>query len=156
LVFVIVRVISWNTPDEETSPMTAVLTPRVRTLVVCDRVISPEEPDTICDLEGVRCLISAEEFPCAPSQLWIYLLLSNPRPGTFPGYVLVVDQTNDNAIFYGRIEPTFEEDDLFVPVFLPLSCSFLHPGEYTVQILFLQRETNKPDVVKAEQPFYVL
>ena len=68
--------------------MTAVaLTPRVRIMVVCDRVRESKNEAGVFDLKCVRQEITANAFPCAPSRLSLFLVLSSHRPGEYPGYV---------------------------------------------------------------------
>jgi hypothetical protein len=59
----------------------AAVTPRVRTIVICDdAVASPTEGD-VFTLEGVRVRLQAERFPWRVG-LNVYLLLSSPRKGS--------------------------------------------------------------------------
>ena len=53
----------------------AVLTPRVRVMVVCDRIRPSRIEDGVFDLRGVRNHVSASSFPFLPRRLWLYLLL---------------------------------------------------------------------------------
>ena len=62
------------------------LTPRVRILAVCDQALPSEIEDGVFTLEGVRQGFTVESFPCIRT-LWVYLLLSYPRHGTFEGQV---------------------------------------------------------------------
>jgi hypothetical protein len=120
----------------------AVLTPRVRVLVVCDRVRPRDEADAF-DLKGVRYQIRADSFPFAPRRLGLFLLLSSLRRGRFPGYVKVVEDRTDRAIFYGQIEPapTFDGANPFLPVYLPVRCRFPSAGPYTFQVWFFRPDS---------------
>src|SRR6266404_2659509 len=137
----------------------AALTPRVRLMALCDAVKASRLEAGVFDLRGVRNYISAASFPSVPRRLWLYLLLSSPRKGRYPGYVRVIeDQVGETGktILFSKIEPApvFQEDDEFLPVPVRLTCEFPHPGRYIIQVWFFQEET--PDVIKAEQLFDVL
>ena len=65
--------------------MAAALTPRVRLVTVCDRVRESVTEAGVYHLRGVRQSIVAPAFPFVASRLWLFLVLSSPRPGTYPG-----------------------------------------------------------------------
>jgi hypothetical protein len=89
------------------------------------------------------------------SLLWLFLVVSSPRPGTYPGYVRVLDAGNDKAIFFAHLDPhpRFEAGDETLAVAARLRCSFPRAGRYTVQVWFYQEQGS--DVLKAELPFLV-
>jgi hypothetical protein len=134
----------------------AALTPRVRVMVVCDGVKPSRIEDGVFHLHGVRNYIAAASFPFLPKRLWLYLTLSSPREGKYPGYIQVVDDHADKTISYRKIHPVpvFDEGFEFLPVPVRLACEFPHPGRYLIQVWFFQEAT--ADVIKAEQPFDVL
>ena len=68
------------------------LMPRVRIMAICDGVRESKIEAGVFNLKGVRQGITADAFPFTPSRLWLFLLLSSPRPGVFPGYVRVVNE----------------------------------------------------------------
>lgn len=72
----------------------AALTPRVRTIVICDDINASSIEDGVFTLESVRCSVVAMSLPWRVP-LSLYLLLSNPRPGRFPGKILIVDERTD-------------------------------------------------------------
>jgi hypothetical protein len=128
------------------------LTPRVRTLVVCDEVTASETEAGVFTLEGVRQHIAAESFPCLfrPS---LFLLLSSPRKGTYRGKVLVVSERTDHAIRYVRFPAAFEEDNELLPLYLDVGdCAFPEPGLYTFQVWFTA--ANGEEALKAEHPLH--
>ncbi len=131
------------------------LTPRVRLAAVCDRVRESLTEAGVYHLRGVRQRIGAPTFPLADSRLWLFLVLSSPRPGIYPGYIRVIDEGTDKAIFFAHLapHPRFEagQDDLAAAA--RMRCSFPHAGRYTVQIWFYQEQGS--DVLKAELPFSV-
>ena len=93
----------------------ASLTPRVRTIVICDDVfVSPTE-DGVFTLEGVRQHLEAVSFPWRAS-LNLFLLLSSPRKGAYAGKILVVDEQSDKAIRYVKFLATFEENNELLPL----------------------------------------
>ncbi len=129
----------------------AVLTPRVRLATVCDRVQESATEAGVYHLREVRQRIVAPAFPFLASRLWLFLVLSSHRPGTYPGYVRVTDEGTDKAIFFARLvpHPHFEVDDALAAA-ARLRCSFPHAGWYTVQVWFYQEQES--DVLKAELP----
>src|SRR5260370_33780522 len=83
----------------------AALTPRVRIMAVCDRDRESKTEAAVFDLKGVRQEITANGFPFVPSRLWLFLVLSSPRPGDYPGYVRVISAGTDRTVFYANLEP---------------------------------------------------
>src|ERR1700686_4076379 len=81
------------------SPAVA-LTPRVRIMVICDAVWESKIKADVFDLEGVRQSMTVEAVPFVPLQLWLFLVLSSPRAGSFPGYVRIVNDRTEKAVFY--------------------------------------------------------
>jgi hypothetical protein len=139
--------------QEEFGMAAAALTPRVRVMVVCDAVRASSLEDGVFDLRGVRDYLRAASFPFRPRRLWLYLVLSSPRTRRYPGSVVIIDDETGKTIFHSKINPTFLEAIRFLPLPMRLNCTFPRPGRYTIEVRFLQDEG--PDVVKAEQPFYV-
>jgi hypothetical protein len=109
----------------------------------------------VYDLKGMRQRIVAGAFPFVPARLRLLLVFSSPRPGVFPGYVLVVNDQADKSILYGELipSPTFETNEDTVVNVMRLTCSFPQPGRYTIQVWFFQAEGH--DVLKGELPFTV-
>jgi hypothetical protein len=135
--------------------MAAALTPRVRLVTVCDRVRESATEAGVYHLRGVRQGIAAPAFPYVAFRLWLFLVLSSPRPGAYPGYVRVLDEETDKAIFFAHLapHPCFEVGDDTLAAAARLRCSFPHAGRYTVQVWFYQEQGS--DVLKAELPFSV-
>ena len=133
----------------------AALTPRVRLATVCDRVRESLTEAGVYHLRGVRQWIVAPDFPFAGFRLWLFLVLSSPRPGTYPGYVRVIDEGTDKAVFFAHLapHPRFEAGDDALAAAARLRCSFPRAGRYTVQVWFYQEQ--RSDVLKAELPFSV-
>lgn len=133
----------------------AVLTPRIRLMTVCDGIRESETEAGVYHLKGLRQRIVAPGFPFAPARLWLFLVFSSPRPGEFPGYVLVIDDRTDNAIFYRPLTPAprFAANEETIIGLARLRCSFPHGGRYTIQFWFYQDRGN--DVLKGEIPFAV-
>jgi hypothetical protein len=86
----------------------------------------------------------------------LFLVLSSPRRGRFPGYVRVSDDQSDRAVFYGEMlpPPLFPDDADLLPLDLPVNVRFPQAGRYTVEVWFFQEAS--ADVLKMEQPLYVL
>lgn len=132
----------------------AALTPRVRMMAVCDRVRENKAEAGVFDLRGVRQGLRAAAFPFVPRQLWLFLLLSNPRPGVYPGYVVIGHDRSDKKIFFAHLDPTptFAADGEFWATRARLRCSFPEAGRYTIQVCFFRQEG--ADVVKGEMPLF--
>ena len=95
-------------------------------------------------------------FPFAAARIWLFLVLSSPRPGTYPGYVRVIDEGTDKALFFAHLapHPRFEVNEDSLAVAARLRCSFPHAGRYTVQVWFYREQGS--DILKAELPFGVV
>lgn len=133
----------------------AVRTPRIRLMTICDGVRESTTEAGVFHVKGLRQWIVAQGFPFAPARLWLLVVFSSTRPGVFPGYVLVIDDQSDKAIFYGQLTPppAFEADIEIVINVMRLRCSFPQPGRYTVQIWFFQEQGH--DILKGELQFAV-
>jgi hypothetical protein len=133
----------------------AVLTPRIRLMTICNGVRESTTEAGVFHVKGLRQRIVAQGFPFAPARLWLLLVFSSTSPGVFPGYILVIDDQSDKAIFYGQLTPppAFEADIEIVVNVMRLRCSLPQPGRYTVQIWFFQKQGR--DVLKGELPFRV-
>lgn len=133
----------------------AVLTPRVRLLTVCEKARESPTEAGVYHLRGVRQSIAAQAFHFAALRLYLFMVLSSPRPGNYPGYVRVLDDAADKAIFFAHLapDPTFEEGEQTLAVVARLRCAFPHAGRYTVQVWFYQEQGS--DVLKGELPFAV-
>ena len=131
----------------------AVLTPRVRLATVCDAVRESQREAGVYHLRGVGQRITAPAFPFAASRLWLFLVLSSHRPGTYPGYVRVLNEGTDKAILFAHLapHPRFEVNEDVLAAAARLRCSFPHAGRYMVQVWFYQEQGS--DVLKAELPF---
>jgi hypothetical protein len=134
----------------------AALTPRVRLMAICDRARESKTEIGVYHLTSVRQGIIANAFPFLPARLWFFLLLSNPRPGEYPGYVRVINDRTEKTILYGQLEPRplFEADEEVVATRARIKCSFPEEGRYTVQVWFFQEQGS--DVLKGELPFSVV
>src|SRR6266446_6586838 len=132
--------------------MAAALTPRVRTLVICDGIRASKIEANVFHLRGARSHIIAEAFP-VHRRLRLFVILSSPRAGRFPSYVKVVDDETYQAVFYGQVDPSplFPDAADFLPLDLPIQVRFPRAGRYTLQLWFFQETTD--DVLKMEQPF---
>src|SRR5262249_8922577 len=97
-----------------------------------DHIEANEWEEQVFDLNGVRYSIQVDRFPYW-AEFELYLLLSSPRRGTFPGQGLVWNDQTGKLIFYGAIRPRFEQDHDFLPLILPIRCRF--PDESRVHTL---------------------
>jgi hypothetical protein len=124
-------------------------------MALCDGVRESKTESGVFHLKGVRQHITATEFPFLPSRLWLFLLLSSPRPGQFPCYIRVVNDRTDRTHFYTYLRPVprFGPDLDWLAYHVPVRCSFPEPGRYTVQVCFFQER--QADVIKGEVAFSV-
>jgi hypothetical protein len=135
--------------------MSAALTPRVRTLVVCDSIRASKTEEDVFHLRGLRSHVVVDAFPVW-RRLRLFLILSSPRAGRFPCYVKIVDEVTDLAVCYGKFKPApmFSDVAELLPLDLPLAVRFPKPGRYLLQVWFFQEAA--ADILKMEQPFHVL
>ena len=133
----------------------AALTPRVRLMAICDGVRESKIEGGVFNLKGVRQALTADVFPYTLSRLWLFLVLTCPRSGIFPGYVVVRHDRTDKAIFIANLEPppTFSESQGIYSGRVQLKCTFPEAGRYTCEVWFFQEVGG--DVLKGEVPFYV-
>jgi len=130
----------------------AAVTPRVRTIVICDDVVASSTEEGVFTLEGVRQHLTAASFPWRAA-LSVFLLLSSPRKGKYPGKVLVVNERNDRTIRYVKFVATFQEENELLPLAIALGdCVFPEAGPYSFQVYFSARGD---EALKGEQPFTV-
>jgi hypothetical protein len=131
----------------------AAVTPRVRTLVICDEVSASLTEDGVFTLEGVRQHLDATSFPWRAA-VSLFLLLSSPRKGRYPGKVLIVNDRSDRPIRYVKFLATFQEDNELLPLYVEIGeCAFPEPGLYTFQVYFAAR--GGVEALKGEHPFFV-
>jgi hypothetical protein len=133
----------------------AVLTPRVRVMVICDGIRPNKIEADVFDLKGVRQSITVPAFPFRPSRLWLFLLLSSPRAGDFPAYVRVVNDKDDRVVFHSNLypRPVFEIEGGVLPYRTLVRCTFPEEGSYSVQVWFFHEEGS--GILKGEMPFFV-
>jgi hypothetical protein len=131
----------------------AAVTPRVRTVVVCDDV-SPSETDYgVFTLENVRQHLQAERFPCRAT-LSVFMVLSSPRRGKYEGKVILVNNGNDRSVRYVKFVADFEEDNQVLPLSIEFAdCTFPEAGQYSFEIHF---STHEGEALKGEHPLTVL
>jgi hypothetical protein len=133
----------------------AAITPRVRLMTVCDRVRESTTEAGVYHLRSVRQRIVTQDFPFVALRLWVFVVLSSHRSGTYPAYIRVLDDDTDKAIFFAHLapHPRFENNSQTLGATARLSCSFPRAGQYTVQVWFYQEQGS--DVLKGEVPFAV-
>jgi hypothetical protein len=132
----------------------AALTPRVRTIVICDDVTPSLIEDGVFTLEGVRSHFVAETLPYRAS-LCLFLLLSSPRKGRYPGKILFVNARTERPIRYVKFVATFPEDNKLLPVTIEVGhCVFPESGTYTFEVYFSAQDGG--EALKGEQPFALL
>src|SRR5713101_537504 len=131
----------------------AAVTPRVRTIIICDEVSPSLTENGVFTLHGVRSHLEAASFPCR-APLSLFLLLSSPRKGRFSGKILVVNERNDKPIRYVKFLATFQEDNELLPLYIGVGdCVFPEAGLYSFEIYFSARGGD--EAIKAEYPFNV-
>lgn len=131
----------------------AAVTPRVRTIVICDDVAASRTEDRVFTLKRVRQHLAAASFPCRAA-LHVFLLLSNPRKGKYDGKVLIANERNDRLIRYEKFVAEFEEDNELLPMYVDMrECVFPEPGQYNFAVFFTARDGG--EALKGEHPFTV-
>ncbi len=132
---------------------TAAVTPRVRTIVICDAVSVSRTEDRVFTLKRVRQHLAAASFPWRAA-LRVFLLLSNPRKGKYAGKVLIVNERNEHVIRYVKFVAEFEEDNELLPMYVDMSeCVFPEAGHYNFAVFFTARDGG--EALKGEYPFTV-
>jgi hypothetical protein len=134
----------------------AALTPRVRIMALCDGVRESKTEAGVFHLKGVRQGMIAATFPFVPSRLSLFVLLSSPRAGEFPGYVRVVNDETDRVVFHGHLAPapSFGPNGGQWVICYLVRCRFPQEGSYLVQVSFFQEQGS--DIIKGELPFAVM
>ncbi len=131
----------------------AAVTPRVRAILVCDEISSNPTEYEVFNLEGVRQQLYAESFPWRVP-LSVFLLLSSPRTGQYPGRIVILNEANDRLVRYIKFVANFQEANQLVSLSVELGdCVFPMIGRYTFEVHFSSRDG---DVQKGEQPFSIL
>src|SRR5713226_2406186 len=104
----------------------AALTPRVRIMAICDGVREGKTEAGVFHLKGVRQGLTADAFPFVPERLWLFLVLSSPRAGEFPGYLVVVNDRTEKIVFYSHFQPRpmFVDDGGLFAWCGPIRCRF--------------------------------
>jgi len=132
----------------------AAVTPRIRTIILCDDVSASLTENGLFTLQGVRLQLEAASFPCRAA-LILFLLLSSLRKGRFPGKILVVNEQSDRPIRYVKFVATFQADNELLPLYVEVGeCLFPEAGVYSFEIYFSAR--NGGEALKGEYPFTVL
>jgi hypothetical protein len=133
--------------------VTTAITPRVRSVLICDDVIASDLEPNVVTLEGVRQQLSATSFPVAV-ELHAFMVLSCPRQGSFDGTVRVIDPGTEKTLRYTKFTAVFDDEEV-IPIEADLGvCRFPQPGSYTFEV-WLTPPGGAPDVLKAEFPFKV-
>ena len=131
----------------------AAITPRVRTIVICDGVSASLTEQGVFTLEGVRQRLQAPFFPW-PAELSVFLLLSSARKGQYAGKILVVNERTERLVRYVKFTVAFHEANELLPMYVEISdCMFPEAGPYSFAIYFF---TRGEEALKGEHPFTVL
>jgi hypothetical protein len=132
----------------------AVVTPRVRTVVICDDVLASRTEAGVFTLKGVRQHLEAASYPWRAA-LRLFLFLSSARKGKFSGKILLVNERTDRPIRYEKFFATFSEDNELLPLYVDVGdCLFPEEGQYIFEIYFSARSGE--EALKGEHPFTVL
>ena len=114
----------------------AAVTPRVRTIVICDEVVASLTEEGVFTLEGVRQHLEAASFPWRAA-FSVFLLLSSPRKGKYSGKILVVNEGTDRPIRYAKLVAAFGQDNELLPLYVEVrDCVFPDAGQYSFEIYF--------------------
>src|SRR5260370_36851158 len=118
----------------------AAVTPRVRTIVICDDISASLTERGIFTLEGVRLHLAVSCIPCRAA-LSLYLLLSSPRKGRCPGKILVVHERSDRTIRYLNFVASFEDGHELLPLYVAVGdCVFPEAGAYNFEVYLSARQ----------------
>ena len=129
------------------------LTPRVRTIVVCDDVSASLTENRVFTLEGVRFEILVPALPCR-APLHVFLVLSSPRKGIFPGKILLVNERDEKLVRYAKFVAEFEHENQLVPHGIDIGdVVFPNSGQYRFEVYFAMRGT---EVLKGEHPLTII
>jgi hypothetical protein len=132
----------------------AAVTPRVRTIVICDGVSASLTEDSVFTLEGVRLQMEAASFPCR-AELSLFLVVSCPRRGRYAGRIFLVNERTDKPIRYVKFLAAFQEDNQLLPLYFDLGdCVFPDAGQYSFAIFFSARDGG--EALKGEHPFRIV
>jgi hypothetical protein len=131
----------------------AAVTPRVRTIAICDDVIASLTEEGVFTLEGVRQRQTAAVFPWR-SSLNVFLLLSSARKGRYSGKILVVSDQTDRRVRYVKFVARIHEDNEILPLQVEIGdCEFPEAGRYDFEVYFTG--PNGGEALKGEHPFEV-
>ena len=112
----------------------AAVTPRVRSIVICDEVSASLTEDGVFTLEGVRLNLEAQAFPWRAS-LSLFLFVSCPRKGRYLGKILVVNERSGKPIRYVKFVAVFQKDNELSPLYVEIGdCLFPESGPYNFEV----------------------
>jgi hypothetical protein len=132
----------------------AAVTPRVRTIVICDGVSASLTEDSVFTLEGARLQLEAASFPCRAA-LSLFLVVSCPRRGRYSGRIFLVNERTDKPIRYVKFVAAFNDDNQLLPLYFEIGdCLFPEAGQYGFEIHFSARDGG--EALKGEHPFRVV
>jgi hypothetical protein len=132
----------------------AAVTPRARTIVICDDASASSTEDGVFNLEGVRQHLYADSFPCR-AEFNLFMLLSSPWKGKYSGKILILNERTDRPIRYVKFLTAFQDDNELLPLYVEVGdCVFPEPGQFTFQVYFSAQ--GGAEALKGEHPFSVL
>jgi hypothetical protein len=132
----------------------AAVTPRVRTIVVCDDISASLRENGVFTLHGVRLRLETAAVPCRAA-LSLFLVLSSPRKGRYAGKILIVNERTDKPIRYLKLVAAFHDDNESLPLYVDVGeCVFPEAGLYSFEIYFFAKDGG--EALKGEHPFTVL
>lgn len=132
----------------------AAVTPRVRTIVICDGVSASLTEASVFTLEGVRLQMESASFPCC-ADVSLFLVVSCPRRGRYSGRIFLVNERTDRPIRYVKFVAEFQDDNQLLPLYFEIgNCLFPEAGQYGFEIHFSAR--NGGEALKGEHPFRVV
>lgn len=131
----------------------AALTPRIRTIVICDDIAVSLTDDDVLTLEGVRLGLETSVLPCRVA-LNVYLLLSSPRGGRFDGKLMIVNERTGRAVRYVKYTATIRGINQLLPLTIDVGeCLFPEAGQYSFEFFFAARDSG--EALKGEHPFFI-
>jgi hypothetical protein len=131
----------------------AAITPRVRSIIICDDVTESPIEDRVFNIEGARLQFVAQSLPWSAAPK-LYLVLSSPRKGRYPGKVLLIDDQTERSIRYVKFLAEFHRDNELLPLYVEVGeCQFPGAGPYRFEIYFSARGD---EALKGEFPLTVV
>lgn len=129
--------------------MSALITPNVKGIVLCDEAFDSDIESNVFTLEGVRQEFIAPLFPHERS-FWLFLQLECARAGSWNGNVRFIHTATDRESRRRPLILSFDQpQQLIGTVILLEACRVPLPGRYNIEVWFWDHEGR--EVLKGER-----